>query len=1162
MVFTKSGKNFLCAPFCSLTPCVVLHKVFHSQTDGKWSGFAAHTKTLRETKTMRELSKNHAVPSSALSLAGVLLGLWLAEPVEAAPIGAARQLQAVSGAAAQWELRSDRGVLLRISLPRVDVLRLQASAKGSLTGPGDGAAPIVVGQPAVQVEHLLEEHSDHWQISTSQLRLRIDKKPLRLSLYRTGESKPLWREVEPLDLAEKLAVQTLSSEADERFYGGGQQNGSFEFKGKQLEISYSGGWEEGDRPSPAPFLMSSRGWGMLRHTWAPGSYDLRLPERIALAHQEGRFDAYYFVGSTIREVLARYTEWTGRARLLPRWALEYGDADCYNDSDNAKKPGTAPTGWSDGPSGKTLDVVETVAKPYREHDMPGGWILPNDGYGCGYTALPETVQQLAELGFRTGLWTENGVDKIAWEVGTAGSRAQKLDVAWTGKGYQFSLDANKAAYEGILGNSDARPFVWTVMGWAGTQRYGVTWTGDQSGSWDYIRWHIPTLIGSGLSGQVYATGDVDGIFGGSPETYTRDLQWKAFTPVLMGMSGWAAAARKHPWWFEEPFRSINRRYLKLKLRLTPYMYTLAREAELSGAPLVRGLMWDQGQDPQAWSEAHKYQFLLGRDLLVAPVYRSQVASKGWRTGIHVPQGRWIDYWDGRQLRAPAAGRGIDLQVTLDKLPLFVRAGAILPMYPEMLFDGHKPKDRLTLDLYPDTQVSRFTLYEDDGLSRRYQQGEFSEQDIAMRLDGAVLNVDVAPVRGQYTGQLPQRGISLRVLSREAPRGVLLDGRPLPRLADLAALEAANEGWLYVADERLGSLHVKSAARDIRQAALFQIEGVAVAPLNDDEFPAAPERGPEIPADEITVMARPAEETGHPLELAFDGKPDTWFRTQRTQTVKAGAHEWVLGFAERRQIAGVQIAPRNSANWKHGQVRDYEIYVGDRMGEWGEPVARGRLALQQDAQRITLPTPSLGRLLRFRVLSTHHADAKKQAAIDAAASRLPRPVDAALAPEVGPVTLSEFRVIEYRPVPRAEQQVPLATLALPAAIRRDRPQSSATEMRMNGLLFRHGLGFDARGRLDLKLNGDWRWLRADVGIDDSCKAAGGLQFQIWSGERLLWDSGLVQAPAVLKPDIDVRGLSRLSLRTLGAQGSRPAAVCGNWANARLIGLQGDQVSTAR
>ncbi|MDM4767665.1 TIM-barrel domain-containing protein [Pelomonas sp. SE-A7] len=1101
----------------------------------------------------------------AFDLAGALLAGLLSLAATAAPVGNARTLKAVTGgdgSAAQWELRTDRGALVHISLPRADVLRLWVSAKGPLTGAGDKAATIVVGQPEPRLVSKLEEQADHWLITTSALRLRVDKQPLRFTLYRASESEPLWRELEPLDLSDKLAVQTLASSPSERFYGGGQQNGRYEFKGRQLEVSYSGGWEEGDRPSPAPFLMSSRGWGMLRNTWSDGSYDLRQNEQITLAHQEARFDAYYFVGDSIREVLARYTEWTGRARLLPRWALEYGDADCYNDGDNVKKPGTVPQGWSDGPTGKTPDVVESVARKYREHDMPGGWILPNDGYGCGYSELPKVVEGLSTLGFKTGLWTENGVDKIKWEVGTAGTRAQKLDVAWTGKGYQFSLDANKAAYDGILDNSDARPFIWTVMGWAGTQRYAVTWTGDQSASWDYIRWHVPTLIGSGLSGQAYASGDVDAIFGGSPETYTRDLQWKSFTPVLMGMSGWAAAARKHPWAYDEPYRSINRNYLKLKLRLTPYMYTLAREAEVSGAPLVRGLMWDNPQDPAAWTEAHKYQFLLGRELLVAPVYRSQAASQGWRKNIHLPQGRWIDYWDGRQASSPAAGRDIDLQVTLDKLPVFVRAGAILPLYPEVLFDGQKPKDRLTLDLYPAAK-SEFTLYEDDGLSRKYQQGAFSEQRIAMLLEGQQLSVQIDAVRGEYAGQEAQRAYSLRVLSRSEPSSVTAAGQVLPKLAGAAAFEAAEQGWYFDAAERRGTVHVKLARRDIRQPLAIRLQGIQAAPAQDDDFPSAPQLGPEIPADAIVVVARPAEEKGQPLENAFDGKRETWFRTSRNQLVKAGPHEWVLGFAERRLIAGLALAPRSDAHWQHGQIRDYEVYLADNMGEWGQPVLRGRLKLQQGEQRIELPKPQAGRLLRFRVLSTHNPEGEDAGAVDpmvtaAQGNAVPaKAFDATQPSDVAPITLSEFRVLEHRPAQRPEQQRFLSALPkLPAGVARDKPQGAAKEMRMNGLLFRKGLGMGGSGRVDLKLAGDWQLLRADLGVDDSCKAAGGLQFQIWSGPRLLYDSGLVQAPAVVKPEIDVRGLSQLSLRTLGARGSKPAAVCGNWANAVLIGMEGD------
>jgi len=1093
----------------------------------------------------------HAHRSLVLSLLALA-----ACPALAAPLGNLKSFSAAQADGPSWDLVTETGARVRLSLPRADVVRIQAARK-DFTGPGDKAAPIVVAKADGQVSHQFTQEKDHLVLSTAALTLRIDRKPLRFTLFRAGESAPLWREVQAIDLGEQRSVQVLSSDKDERFFGGGQQNGRFEFKGRELQVSYSGGWEEGDRPNPAPFLMSSRGWGVLRNSWADGSYDLREPDQATLHHAEARFDAYYFVGKSLRDVLARYTEWTGRARMLPRWALEYGDADCYNDGDNVKKPGTVPRGWSDGPTGKTPDVIDSVARKYREHDMPGGWILPNDGYGCGYSALPETVEGLAKLGFRTGLWTENGVGKIAWEVKQAGSRAQKLDVAWTGKGYQFSLDANQAAYDGILNNADSRPFLWTVMGWAGTQRYAVTWTGDQSASWDYIRWHIPTLIGSGLSGQAYATGDVDAIFGGSPETFTRDLQWKSFTPVLMGMSGWSAAARKHPWWFDEPYRSINRSYLKLKMRLTPYMYTLAHEADQTGAPLVRGLMWDFPQDPAALTEAHKYQFMLGRDLLVAPVYRSQAVTGGWRKDIHLPQGRWIDYWDGRQVTAGVRGRNIDLQVTLDKLPLFVRAGAIVPMYPEMLYDGHKPKDRLTLDLYPQGE-SDYTLYEDDGNTRRYQEGAFSKQKIAMREAAGNVEVTINPAEGSYDGQERERGYSLRMPSRQRPTKVLAGAKALPEAAGRAAFDSADQGWFFDPSERLGSVHVKVAKQDIRQPATFTVQGITRAA--DDVFAAAPVPGRVLPADAMVVVNRPAEEPGHALEQAFDGNPATWFRTVRSQAVKSGAHEWVIGFTERRLVDGIEIAPRSDIHWKNGQVRDYEIHIADSNGEWGTPVKRGRLALLKDMQAIAFP-PTAGRLLRFRVLSTQNPEGDGAAATDPMVTAVQgggaivRQFDAALPADVAPITLSEFRVLEHRVPEGPEQRRYLSDLALPKGLGRDRPAGKATEMRMNGLRFNKGIGMGPSGRLDLQLAGTWQLLRADLGVDDSCRAAGGLRFQIWSGERLLYESGMVTAPAVVKPEIDIRGLGQLSLRTLGAASSR---TCGNWANAVLTGTEGATV----
>ncbi|NIL99739.1 MAG: DUF5110 domain-containing protein [Acidobacteria bacterium] len=1038
------------------------------------------------------------------------------------------------------EMRTVEGSLLRVSFLADDLFRVQATRGDEPEDEGSGKAPIVLEAERTPPRLRVHDHGTHRTVGTSALELVVRPSPLLLELRRISDGRSLWRELKPLVLAEEGSTQTLSSDPDERFLGGGQQNGTFEFKGRLMEISYSGGWEEGDRPSPAPFYMSDRGYGVLRNTWSDGVYDFRSARYLTATHAEERFDAYYMVGDSVHDVLDLYTRLTGRAGLLPRWAFGYGDADCYNDGDNKDKPGTVPDGWTDGGTGTTRDVVTAVAEKYREHDMPGGWILPNDGYGCGYTELPDVVGRLAELGFRTGLWTESGVDKIAWEVGTAGTRVQKLDVAWTGKGYQWALDANHDAAQGFLDNSDSRPFIWTVMGWAGIQRYAVTWTGDQSGSWDYIRWHVPTLIGSGLSGMNYSTGDVDGIFGGSPETFTRDLQWKSFTPVFMGMSGWSKAARKHPWWFEEPYRSINRRYMKLRQRLMPYLYTLARETETTGAPMVRGVMWDHPDDPNGYE--HPYQFFLGRDLLIAPVFRSQAASGGWRENVYLPAGRWIDYWSGVVVDAGPGGRLIDIPVDLGTLPVLVRSGAILPMYPESLYDGQLPADPLTLDVYPDDS-SELVIYEDDGNTRAYRDGAFSLQRITVTTpDAGRIEIAVEPAAGEFEGRLDERGLVLQVHTRAAPESVELSGDSLPVRPSRETFETAARGWRYDAADRFGVLHVKAGRIDTRAAHHVVVTIVPEAePTATGDHPAKPAGDATIPPDVLRVIGRSAEEPGHPLENAFDGNPDTWFRTVRDQSVAYGPHEFTVALGGRRVVEGFRIRPRNDRHWKYGQVRDYEVYLAEVNGRWGDPVATGSLEQVEEVQEVRF-APRAGRLLRFRVLSTH--DDGVDPMVLGASELGEKPYDAHAAVRVSPATLSEFRILE-RPVPTRSRVTEYLA---------GRTVSGEKTVRMDGLDFEHVLGVRGDSRIEFELTGDWHTFSAEAGISEDSREGAAVRFQVWGDERLLWDSGPVTAPDILKPRLDIRGVRSLSLRTI-ASGRETAA---GWAEALVAGYAGDRV----
>ena len=583
-------------------------------------------------------------------------------------------------------------------------------------------------------------------LTTAACQLQIQKSPVLFSMY-NNKKELVWAEKEPLSFGGKT-VQHLSRAADEYFYGGGMQNGYFSHRDSTIRIEKGGGWDNGGRPNPAPFYMSSKGYGALRNTFDIGVYE--FTRNMLLSHNENRFDCYYFAGPSLKDILNQYTALTGRPFMPARWQLSLGDANCYN------KKGTTP------------DVIKLVANEYVKHDMPRGWILPNDGYGCGYTKLDSTVRELKKLGFYTGLWTENGVEKIATEVGTYGTRLCKLDVAWVGPGYKYALDGCKAAFNGIEANSNSRGFVWSVMGWAGTQRYSVMWTGDQSGNWEYIRFHIPTVIGSGLSGQNCATGDVDGIFGGSAKTYVRDLQWKCFTPVFMTMSGWAKKD-KQPWIWGEPYTAINRKYLQLKMRLTPYMYTLMQEANTTGVPAVRGLLLEYPKDSVTWGKTTQYEYLLGKSFLVAPVYKDEEK----RDSIYLPEGTWTDYWNG----AKYSGKQwlSNYAAPLDKLPLFVKSGSIIPMYPQMNYDGEKPFDSLTLDIYPLGNTS-FTLYEDDGSTREYKLGAFATTQITAVQGASNLTVNIYKIKGDYAGMLKERNYLLQIHTGKPASAVYVNGR--------------------------------------------------------------------------------------------------------------------------------------------------------------------------------------------------------------------------------------------------------------------------------------------------------------------------------------------------------------------------------------------------
>lgn len=716
---------------------------------------------------------------------------------------------------------------VRVIFYKDDMFRIWLGPNGTFFNPAGDHIVVSYDYPSFDIGW--SDEGDYHLFTTSQLALRAYKNPLRFSLYEEDNETLIWNEYQGLDYGTRT-FQYLEPFDDEYFYGGGMQNGYFSHKGTKIKISKEiQNWDDGAVPNPVPFYMSTRGYGAFRNTFAPGEYDFR--DITGTSHNENRFDCFYFYGPSLKEILDGYTELTGRPILLPRWGLELGDADCYN---------------KDGQT--TPDVVALVAEKYRENDLPGGWILPNDGYGCGYTDLENVVSDLHDLGFYTGLWTENGVSQIGWEVGTAGTRLCKLDVAWVGSGYLNALNACKQAYEGIENNCDGRGYVWSVCGWAGTQRYSVVWSGDQAGSYEYIRFHIPTFIGSGLSGYSLASSDLDGIFGGSSATYAREIQWKAFIPVTYAMSGWAASD-KHPWNYGATVMDISRNYLKLKMRLTPYMYTYCNAAYETGVPAVRAMVLEYPDDPVTWDKTTQYQFMSGEWMLVAPVYSSGIE----RDSIYFPEGKWIDYWDGTVHDGNQFLN--DYVATLDKCPVFVKAGAIIPMYPEMLYDNEFPKDPVTFDIYPGGS-SDFELYEDDGISKDHRDGAFAKTLISCEGpqfgEQGIVTIDVGESEGDYEGKPAERSYRFEVHMHVHPDGVQLNSQALSEYFSMEALDEAAEGWFYDPFDKLGIVHVKTQAIALNSS--FQVEIDGLVGKKEVNYSRKLEITPNPTKGELTVKA--------------------------------------------------------------------------------------------------------------------------------------------------------------------------------------------------------------------------------------------------------------------------------------------------------------------
>jgi alpha-glucosidase len=601
------------------------------------------------------------------------------------------------------------------------------------------------------------------------------------------------------------------------------------------------GWQESTDPlyKAIPFFLAlnhGEAYGIFLDNTYRSTFDFGKTSHDAYTFgaEGGQLDYYFFYGPDAKRVLTDYTALTGRMPLPPLFALGYQQcrysyypearvreiadtfrkhkipADVlYLDIDYQEKyrPFTIDRERFPHFEGMVADLrkqgfklvlitdlhIAAVAgyKPYDEgmaHDYfvknpdgsvfvgpvwPGPSVFPDftrsvvrDWWGTLYTGF-------VKMGVR-GFW--NDMDEPS--VFETPTKTMPLDVIHHVEDRKtdhreihnvFGLANVRGTYDGMLKlQPDLRPFVLTRAAYAGAQRYASTWTGDNTASWNHMRLSVPQIINLGLSGFAFNGADIGGFNGSpTPELLTRWMELGAFNPIYRNHANKGTRDRE-PWVDGPEHERIRKNYIETRYRLLPYIYTGIEEASRTGIPLMRPLFLEFPKDTELATKGEEFMF--GRSLLVAP--------KAWPFlepyEVNLPEGDWFDYWSGEKHSGPAE---IKVDPPLDTLPVYVRAGSILPEQPVIEYVGQVPQGPLTLRVYPGPACSG-DLYTDDGETLAYQKGDFLRMHFTCEAASDHLKIHIPAGDGPYHPWFKE--LQLAIYGATSPREVKLDGQPIKK----------------------------------------------------------------------------------------------------------------------------------------------------------------------------------------------------------------------------------------------------------------------------------------------------------------------------------------------------------------------------------------------
>lgn len=642
-----------------------------------------------------------------------------------------------------------------------------------------------------------------------------------------------------------VVISTIKKPKDSKYYGLGDKTGSLNLDGTKRELWGTDCYGYGNDTDPVykniPFFLGlhkNTGYGIFLDNSFRTFFDFGKERKdvISFWAQGGEMRYYFIYGPKLTEVAKQYTNITGKAPLPPKWALGYHQSkwSYYPESTVRELADTfrakripcdvihLDIDYMDGyrcftwdperfpnPKGmiddlqnqgfKTIVIIDPGIKidpnyPIYQQGvhydlfckrMDGarlkGNVWPGPCYFPDFTN-PEArrwwaglYSGLMETGV-AGVWNDMN-EPAVFETGTF-----PYDVRHDYDGHAcshrkahnvYGMQMARATNEGqqqFSGNK--RAFTITRSAYAGIQRFSSVWTGDNMATWEHLKIANIQCQRLSASGVSFAGSDVGGfIETPTGELYTRWIQLATFHPFFRTHSS-GDHGDKEPWVFDDKYVDIVRRFIEFRYELLPYLYTVFNNYVETGMPMIRSLHLAYQEDTE--THLREEEFLLGDHILVCPVSQKEVKKRK----MYLPEGTWFHFWSDDKFKGK---QEIEIRTPLNEIPLFIQAGAIIPMQPVMQYVDEFIPDELTLHIYYPAKETISELYQDDGETQDYQRGVSSCKSFTSKptSEGAIITQEID---GYYESLYKGYRIVLHGFS-ESISIVEVDGKSYPLLYD-------------------------------------------------------------------------------------------------------------------------------------------------------------------------------------------------------------------------------------------------------------------------------------------------------------------------------------------------------------------------------------------